>query len=481
MKRTVIIACMLTFCAVYSIAQKRNSYWAFGDSVGINFNTVPPAIDTTIIISSVEAAASIADSSGNLLFYVGAPTVDLAPSAQKYIVRNFLDSVIAGGDSLFGNSKVAQGLIIIPDPYDTAKYYIFHNYGNLYYAIVDMTMNGGLGEVISKNNLLKSSVTEKLHAVKAANGKDWWLVGMNRQGALEYFYKFKIDSTGIVSKGQQFIDSTAVSSAPGQIIFSLNGDKLLYTGGLIHSSIFDFDRCTGTFSNMINIVQGNNTRIGASFSPSGRYAYLSTLDSLFQFDLQAVNIPASIQLIYRVNNPVYSIGLHMLGPDGRIYIANSYDVTHFNYDSLCTHLTVIQNPDSPGVSCNILPYNFSLSSRRSFLSLPNFPNYNLGPIGNLNCDSILALDIYSNTLNQYFHLYPNPAQNSFIIESNSSLHHLNKIELYTISGELLSSITDQTISSKIIMDVSGFNSGIYFVKLVDDEGFSYIKKVVINR
>ncbi|MEP7263953.1 MAG: hypothetical protein ABI772_05635, partial [Bacteroidota bacterium] len=265
-----LLPIILFFFCTNSTAQKRDYNWVFGDSVGINFNTVPPSVDTTRIIMTIEPAASISDENGNLLFYVGSPEVDILTNYKKCVVRSSDNSIMVGGDSIAGYTSVTQGLIIIPDSYDTAKYYIFHigYFLGLYYSIVDISLNNGLGEIISANNILKSYVTEKMHAVKAANGKDWWIIGMVRQGNSDYFYKFKLDSAGIANKGQQLISSQQVPSWAGQIIFSPNGDKLIYTGGMTENSVFDFDRCTGEFMNRQLLNQGGHPRYGASFSPS---------------------------------------------------------------------------------------------------------------------------------------------------------------------------------------------------------------------
>ena len=48
----------------------------------------------------------------------------------------------------------------------------------LYYAIIDMNQNGGLGKVISKKNLLYKGTFGggRITACRHANGRDWWLV-----------------------------------------------------------------------------------------------------------------------------------------------------------------------------------------------------------------------------------------------------------------------------------------------------------------
>lgn len=48
-------------------------------------------------------------------------------------------------------SSCTQGVLIIPDPGDSNKYYVFHHDLNyLKYTIVDMSLEDGLGLVTSK-------------------------------------------------------------------------------------------------------------------------------------------------------------------------------------------------------------------------------------------------------------------------------------------------------------------------------------------
>jgi len=72
--------------------------------------------------------------------------------------------------------------LILPKQNDCSKYYVFTTGdhitgGYFYYSIVDMCLNGGLGDVTStKNVLINSNSAEKLTAIKHANGKDVWIV-----------------------------------------------------------------------------------------------------------------------------------------------------------------------------------------------------------------------------------------------------------------------------------------------------------------
>ncbi len=470
MMRIIFTVYILSLLATTSKAQ-RNNYWAFGDSVGINFNTNPPTIDTTIIMMPIEPSASIADENGNLLFYVGSKTIDNF-ATKSFVVRNSLDSIMVNGDSLNGNTSMTQGLLIIPDPYDTALYYVFHNgWGYLDYSIVDMSLNGGLGAVISKNNFLKSPIREKLHAVKAANGKDWWIVGTFEQNGSDYFYEYKIDSTGLNFKGQFYINTPVISLTAGQLIFSPDGSKLINAGGYqLNNYLIDFDRCTGLFAN-INYIYNSNTKVsyGASFSPSGRFAYISTFDSLYQFDTQAANIATSRQLIYADSSSTFGMGQHMLAPDGNIYISNESTSISANNDSLATHLSRINYPDSIGMSCAFLPYSFSLNNRKSLLGLPNFPNYYLGQLEGVNCDSILALEV--SDLNPFLvRTYPNPASEMVTIAIPENQKPEAKICIYDMAGKKL---VEQEYKEQ--MDVRYLKQGMYLIEVTSIKHHAFSK------
>ena len=85
------------------------------------------------------------------------------------------------GDTLAGEGWYNE-MVIISDPSNPQRYFLFHlemaaqNQG-LYYSIVDLSYNNGLGKVISKNNkLLSGNMADGVSAVKHGNGRDWWII-----------------------------------------------------------------------------------------------------------------------------------------------------------------------------------------------------------------------------------------------------------------------------------------------------------------
>ena len=70
--------------------------------------------------------------------------------------------------------------------------------------------------------------------------------------------------------------------------------------------------------------------------------------------------------------------LAQLGPDGKIYL---------NANQGVNVLHVINQPDNPGTACEFDVRGVKLPTRNAF-SLPNFPNYRLGPVDGSTCDTL---------------------------------------------------------------------------------------------
>jgi len=67
MKKGVVLLLIIT--ATHSFAQNKNSIWCFGDSAGINFSNINNPVPYYSAMRGRGSCASIADDTGNLLFY----------------------------------------------------------------------------------------------------------------------------------------------------------------------------------------------------------------------------------------------------------------------------------------------------------------------------------------------------------------------------------------------------------------------------
>jgi hypothetical protein len=70
-------------------------------------------------------------------------------------------------------------------------------------------------------------------------------------------------------------------------------------------------------------------------------------------------------------------------------------------------------------------------------------------------------------------IYPNPVKNSFAINQAVS-----SVEVYTITGQLVASYNSVAANQELLID--GLESGIYLVKIKDQNNLFQTKKIVIE-
>jgi Secretion system C-terminal sorting domain len=480
-----------------SFAQNKVNYWMGGiNGGGIYFGD-----DTTVSFVREDpdwfwaTNASISDSRGNLLFYT-----------NGYRIFNRNQEVMQNGDQLdigdyvffqYGCNAVPDGAVIIPFPNDSMKYYLFYvdvdwtridslNYlypHHLYYAVIDMKQNSGLGAVDSGMrdiSILDDTLTDYgMQAVKHANGKDWWLL-CHEQGSSQY-YRFLIDSQGIhgpygQSIGITYVGDDAAIASPMK--FNSDGTKFLHLAELSQTvELYDFDRCTGLLSNYHSFKVDEDSAIarGASFSPNDRFVYLSVnFNEIRQYDLTAPDITKSMQVVGTndgISDPfVARYYLQQIGPDGKIYVTG-YDQEY------SVHL--INYPNELGANCDFVQRGFKLiDSTDWFSGFTIVPDYALGPLAGSGCDTN-ATSIPTVHQNDFSHLiYPNP----FIDKFQLNIYGVDNeipVRIYDTWGRTI----EQTIikpnhkSSHSFFNLKGEPAGLYFLDAQTEKG-SIIEKIV---
>ncbi len=235
MKRLLILWSIL-ISGNYSFSQGINNLWLLGyECCHPLFNPMNLEFSSgSLVISQSQRSmdmnttnGEICDRQGNLLFY-----------SNGIYIANVLDDTMQNGlglnPSFFTTNHTAHGLtlpqgnLIIPFPDDSMKYYLFHqtiddfySYASLYlyYSVIDMSLDGGLGAVIQKNTVLlnDSIVPGKITAVKHANGRDWWVIVHQFHSGI--IYKYLVTPQGIQGLLQQNLFTTRDIGA-GQAVFS---------------------------------------------------------------------------------------------------------------------------------------------------------------------------------------------------------------------------------------------------------------------
>jgi len=340
-------------------SQKQAANWYFGNRAGLNFNTAIATAQTDGQLNQMEGCASISDENGNLLFYT-----------NGIVVYNANHAIMQNGTGLLGSDSSSQSAIIIPDPGNNLRYYIFtvdlEGMSNgIRYTAVDMSLDLNLGGVIptQKNIPIESRSTEKITAVYHQNQHDIWVVAhrtLNNEYIAYLVSDAGVQSTPVVSQVGSI--HGAADGTIGYLKCSPDGKhiaaaKYAYIPGV---ELFDFDTASGIISNLRQV--NNVSSYGVEFSPDSKllYANQGFAGSIYQYDITSgdqATIQASASLITTASYSSLQLGL-----DGKIYAAQPN----------ATRLGVINNPNALGNSCNFHANGISLQGRISLFGLPAF-------------------------------------------------------------------------------------------------------------
>ena len=340
---SLLLLALSLLCASITRAQNQNNFWVYGYQAGINFNTTPPSYQGGFAILASEGAASVADpETGELLFYTDGVTV--WDASNNYMPNG---TGLLGGDPMMLSSTTAA--VICEKPGSANQYYLITvdeqgSNNGIRYNVVDMTLNGGLGDIVAgqKNIPIFSTNAEKACIVPNAAGDGFWLLSHDLPG--ETFYAFAITAAGINNTPVATTLGGTHGNGAGFLKVSSQFDRVAIANIFFQDAeVFDFDNSTGTLSNPIILnLPGFGAAGGAygiEFSCSGNLLYVSDGSNLFQYDLTLGNAAAIMAGAYSVLSNVFSCYGLQLGPDRKIYVSNGA-------------LDVINNPDVTGAGCD---------------------------------------------------------------------------------------------------------------------------------
>jgi hypothetical protein len=488
---------MLAFSTL-SPSQNTDRYWVFGDSAAIDFRNLANPVPAVSMVRSRGTSASICDSLGNLLFYCGTPKVFLS-SGKKGFISNKNHQEMDNGDSIVGSSWY-QEMIIVPNPGNPYQYYVFSagvlGTIGVFYSIVDLSYNGGLGKVIQKNVQLGSGVDlmcDGISAVKHGNGRDWWIVlrsWVYSPMRTNDFYSFLVTPNGVNALPVQSIGNLVKDGSFFRIKFNKQGTHMYNAEAQGTFERFDFDRCTGILTNQLtysNLMLNTNGYWGFDLSADESKLYATNIyqtanadtSYFLQFDLNATNFLASADTLGVYCNP-FVTGLVQKGPDDKIYLSiislipdtcYDYYYCYESSDSVSTHLSVVNSPDSAGINCNYQPFSFNLGGHKAYLGLPNNPNYELGPLVGSPCDT-LTVGItetigYKNNITVYYDVNWQTA----FVNAKGLRGKKFSFELYNINGQLIQQQQGVLDSEYYTNNLSmvGFAEGLYVIRLKTDK------------
>lgn len=291
----------------------------------------------------------------------------------------------------------AMGAMAIPAPGLPNNYYLFHlatyfdtvgpvslPLAPTYYSLIDMNFNGGLGKVVSKNNILTSEHTIGIALVKHGNGRDWWfLTGVHNTNR---HLLWLIDPTGIHGPFEQDLGpGFPTKEGMCNLTFSPDGSLFIRNDCRNGMRIYDFDRCSGLLSNLRIIPGPPDFRGLVTFSPSSRRLYVSSYDAIAAMDLQNTDPASTWDTLtyydgYASPTLPYSTGFWFaqIEPDGQIWWGTTNSTVSMH---------VVHHPDLPGLAADIEQHGIELP-RYNDGTVCRFPNYRLGALTGSPCDTL---------------------------------------------------------------------------------------------
>lgn len=364
---------------------KANSNWFTGELENIRYDfTTTPATVTGVTATSAnpgttilgESAAAVSDTAtGQLLFFTNGSRCYNANYEMMPNGEALTPNTGSGPDYVYTQST-NQGAVIVPVIDSPGLFYVFSltatplepgpGDGVLYYSKVDMSLNGGLGDVVVGEKAIvldEGRLQESMAAVPGKHNDVWLLV----HPPYDTFFKAYhitaagIDTVPVLSSPGSVIAGEAAVFEYGSIAVSSAGDMIgigsysascMYLGLLPQLGgymVAHFDRCTGQVSNGA-LVEDSLAVYAGCFSPDGSKIYIQGVTPegfageavdgahLVQYDLSNYDQSAIMASGYLVHD---------------FYVGSEFrSMRNWNDTMIVSDKTYIANPNMAGAACN---------------------------------------------------------------------------------------------------------------------------------
>jgi hypothetical protein len=509
MKQLIVMILIIRFSNCLFSQNKYDYVWDTGYSFTkpwgfqLNFNNGKVRIDTfRREYEFLETVASISDSTGKFQF---------STNGCKVFNKNF--STMENGDSLNlvsplfnsciiteSGEVIQQGALILPVPNSKDSLFALFRTEvngiivpqqnllpkNLYYSLINMKANAGLGKVVVKNRIIVNDTLDggNISAVKHSNGRDWWVI--TRKFMSNRFFTFRFSASQIDSSFTQVVGEPTLNltQGGGRAVFSSNGLLYAYFAGLNHLMLYDFDRQGGKLSNFRRVIiptELNGSELlfsSISISPNSRFLYIFATKEVIQVDLQAMDIPSSIIQVAKYDPIVAPFAFPTnseLGPDCKIYFTSTNGIQIFGY---------IRYPDRKGIACQVvqagikLPYNVAIVG-----GMPNNPNYRLGVIPTHPCDSTIDFRVPTKeTFTKIdVNVFPNPSTGNVTLDWDDGINTEGGIiRVFNMLGQMVFQQTIPSIDTRVQLELN-VPSGVYHIRMNFKENKVFQGRVLITK
>ena len=389
MKKYLIWFCsLLTSICVF--AQKEANVWHFGIGNSLDFNSGSPVQTSGSQMFTFEGSTSYCDEDGNLLFYSNGGGRLPSSGQDGGKIWNKNNQVMYDMQGTEGGGlSAAQSSVILPAPGEPNVYYLFTmeelefyidgvvpsepNGRGLRYFKIDMSLNGGLGDVVEADVQVYDYSYEGICAIRHANATDYWiLINQGTSGIGVYSVTQNgVQLAGVYPYPASYSGFSIIKSSPNLIgIGAPCCNKVMTSAGL-----YDFNLSTGVLNFESDLGAASPSYF--EFSPNGSYLYASIFDpNTFVSNLVQYNVFAPSQTGQTVESTAQVIvqnfnGLYLqLASDGKIYFTEQ----SFGFTTLLGTINC-PNTSDPTVSSGVLSFPNDPILSIGFYSLPNFPSW----------------------------------------------------------------------------------------------------------
>jgi gliding motility-associated-like protein len=361
MKLCIFILCCfimpLGLHAQYYLNQ--NKVWVFGNFAGLDFASgTPVPISKHSLIP--DGTVCVSDAFGHLLFYSDG------------------DSVFDQAGVAMPNSPVHVGSfcpVSAPVIGFSNKYYLFTlgpaglSDESLFYSIIDMSLNGGDGDLVTGYIGLPIEPSELSYkmTIVPGNNCDMWLL-VHKRGISE-FHAYHITSAGIdfTPVVSTYTGGGVTNYSQGWMKASHDRTKIAVGNFGRGLELHDFNPNTGVVSNCRTISVYDQVT-GVEFSADNTKLYtteiagfLSTMSGILQYDISVPTVSAILASRTMVcPNPGYRD--ISLATDGKMYLPG--------YTNDFRHMDRIDSPNLAGAACHYVIDALDLSPDSSVEGLP---------------------------------------------------------------------------------------------------------------
>ena len=389
MKKYLIWFCSL-LTSICAFAQKEANVWHFGIGNSLDFNSGSPVQTSGSQMYTNEGCASYCDENGNLLFYSNGGGRLPASGQDGGKIWNKNNQVMYDMQGTEGGGwSAAQSSVVVPSPGEPNVYYLFTmeelefdgdgvvpsepNGRGLRYFKIDMSLNGGLGDVVEADVQVYDYSYEGICAIRHSNGTDYWiLINQDTSGIGVYSVTQNgVQLAGVYPYPVFYSGFGIIKSSPTQSgVGAPCCNKVMTSAGL-----YDFNLSTGVLT--LESDLGAASPYYFEFSPNGFYLYASIFDpNTFASNLVQYNVFAPSQTGQTVESTAQVIepnfdGLYLqLASDGKIYFTEQ----SFGFTTLLGTINC-PNTSDPTVSSGVLSFPNDTILSIGFYSLPNFPSW----------------------------------------------------------------------------------------------------------